>query len=170
MLLDDIFQLPVGVLHGLYRVLQRRQLNHLALGHGEPAEDSGKLIRGSQNGSLDPQTGKVIFFLGILQILWSPLEWPRVHELSDLVDFVVVENLLVDNLPGQSPRHLEDRLHLADLEELADTISFRGGGRRQAHHELGGGKLVQEPGLEVRQPLEAAAPVDKHLVFEKSWK
>ena len=75
MLLNYILQFPVGVLHRLYRVLQWRQLDHLTLDHRKPAEDAGKLIRSPQNRSLNPQTGKVVLGLGILQILWRVVNY-----------------------------------------------------------------------------------------------
>ena len=80
---------------------------------------------------------------------------------------IIIENLLIHSFAVQALRDDHDGLHLIDLNELAGLIHLRLGWGAQFRHELGGGELVQDPGLELWQPFEPLPTVHKHLVLQE---
>ena len=62
---------------------------YLSVDDGEPAQDAGQLVRGAQDGALDPQAGELVL---LLRGARRTLERSRVHELGHLVHLREVKN------------------------------------------------------------------------------
>ena len=81
---------------------------------------------------------------------------------------VVVEYLLLDQLPRQAFGEGHDGFHLVDLDHLAGLVHLLLGGGGELGHQLRRGELVQDPGLELGQALKAPPTVYEHLRERRS--